>query len=268
MVQRPGHAGSLMAWGDRVISVSTPLHWLSCPIKLDGTMEVLSSCQSLFSIDEKICYDTLGADSVLVYYYQLAVALIHGSYSNRRPSLPTELVLHIFYFARLVSPRPSPFLSKRYTCARPVPPPLYHGFFRLTRLPLSKAPLVRTPKLDFSGKREVGKIGIVVRYAGDDIQWSEFCLRIVRSNQHDTCTRSDGFELFWPCFDSTSLVSCQDGGRRVVDKHDDIWRYLLHGDQIEVAVQTYAGEIQVDKFDAVVRVYEQWEPELEILARL
>ncbi|KAH7320474.1 hypothetical protein B0J17DRAFT_723891 [Rhizoctonia solani] len=236
-------------------------------------MELLTFSNPLLSLDKNSCYDKLGANSLLVHYYQLALALIDGSQSARRPSLPTELVLHIFYFARLVSPHPSRSLSTRYTCARPVPPPLHHGFFRLARLPLSKAPLVRTPKLEFSGMREVERIDVSVKYAGDErlvttSRWNDFSLRIVRENQDKPCICPDGSELTWPCFESTSLVSCPDGGRRVIDRRDDVWCYLLPGDQLEVAVQAYAGECQVDKFDAVVRVFERWEPELQTLGRL
>ncbi|EUC54243.1 hypothetical protein RSOL_034090 [Rhizoctonia solani AG-3 Rhs1AP] len=236
-------------------------------------MEVLVPSNLLFTLEKKTYYDATGADSLLVYYYQIALALIHGSHYTRRPSLPTELVLHIFYFAQLVSPRPSQSLSTRYTCARPVPPPLHHGFFRLARLPLCKAPLVRTPQLEFFGTKEVEKIDISVKYVGDDrlvttSRWSDFFLRIVRGNNNEPCTRPNGLEFSWPCFESTSPVSCPEGGRRVIDRHDDVWRYLLPGDQLEVAVQTYAGESQVDKFDAVVRVFKRWEPALRTLGRL
>ncbi|CAE6486892.1 unnamed protein product [Rhizoctonia solani] len=236
-------------------------------------MEVLALPNSLFNFSKKTCYDAPGADTLLVYYYQLALALIHGSHSTHRPSLPTELVLHIFYFAQLVSPYPARSLSTHYACPRPVPPPLHHGFFRLARLALSKVPLVQTPKLIFSGRREVEKIEITVRYAGDErlvttSRWSDFSLRIVRANEAETCTRPDGSEFTWPCFESTNLVSCPDGGRRVIDRHDDVWGYLSPGDRLEVVVQTYAGEAQVDKFDAVVRVFERWEPELGTLGRL
>lgn len=40
------------------------------------------------------------------------------------------------------------------------------------------------------------------------------------------------------------------------------------GDQLEVAVQTYAGEGQVDKFDGALRVYARWEPSMVTLGRL
>ncbi|CAE7096735.1 unnamed protein product [Rhizoctonia solani] len=215
----------------------------------------------------------LGADSLLLSYYQLTLALIDGSRSNGRPSLPTELVLQILFFAQLISPRPSQSLSTHYTCARPVPPPLHHGLFRLARLPLCKAPLVRTPQLYLSRKVEIERIEISVKYVGNarlvtTTQWSDFYLRIMRANQDEPCDRPDKSELIWPCFESTSLVSCPEGGRRVVNPCDDLWRYLLPGDRLEVAVQTYAGEPQVDKFDAVVKVFERWQPELGTLRRL
>lgn len=103
----------------------------------------------------------LEPNNLLFSYYRLVLALIRGT--SHRPSLPTELVLHILQFAQLVSPHPTKKLSSKYACSRPIPVPLYHGLFRVGRLPLGVVSFMRTPPL----MREVEQIEIVVKYVGD-----------------------------------------------------------------------------------------------------
>lgn len=147
------------------------------------------------------------------------------------------------------------------------------------RLALGVVPLMRTPPLP----RAVERIEIVVKYVGDcrhvtTSVWGDFFIRIIRPDEDDLCTvmNIDGSEMRWPCFESSEPALNHIGGngacerQRVLDWSDQkaLSNWLKPGDRLEVAVQTYAGEGQVDKFDGVVRVYDRWEPSLVTLGSL
>ncbi|KAB5589618.1 COP9 signalosome complex subunit 5 [Ceratobasidium theobromae] len=185
-------------------------------------------------------YCSKAADTLLVSYYRLALALIHGCQASQRPSLPTELVLHIFRLARLASPHPNKALSTRYACSRPVAVPLFCGFFKLAQYPLGLATLVTTSELPSSVRR----IQVMMT-----TRWSDFFVRVVRSVDVDETSRRK-----WPCFESKAIVSDKGAleAHRTFDDRDAVWSFRT-GDRLEVVVQAYAGEVQVDKFDAVVR---------------
>lgn len=97
--------------------------------------------------------------------------------------------------------------------------------------------------------------------------WSDFVIRLVRptSDGDIIVKNSDGSERKWPCFESSikaqpgfiiPSVGCE---RRSIVHWDDIPE-MQPGDQLELAVQTYMGESQVDKLDGTLRVYTIWEP--------
>ncbi|KAF8596648.1 hypothetical protein BDV93DRAFT_548266 [Ceratobasidium sp. AG-I] len=217
----------------------------------------------------------LDANSVPRHYYLIVFALIRGGLGRRR--LPLELVDYIWKLAGLRRPYPNKLLSARFVGTR-APPRRYCTTGLWGMGPPKLQSLLKTPPLILrNGCRPfIKQAEIVVRFVSEierTIRWPEwdrFFIRVSRPNKSQTTI--DGIEeKSWNCFDltqppenctssETEEIPPEAERRAIIDQDHEIWQYVQPGDSLEVAVNSHRVTFPDNRCDAVIRIFERWEP--------
>ncbi|KAG9079167.1 hypothetical protein FS749_008768 [Ceratobasidium sp. UAMH 11750] len=225
--------------------------------------------------------DSLEALALTQNYYRIVFALLRGS--ERRPSLPVELVTRICQHINFISPNINKSLSDHRCCLRHRPKP------RIKRCVYPISPptinrVLQTKQISRSELRVLGGVEVLVEtvdspcwdVAPDD--WEKFFIKIHRQGGPSSArTGLDTPEMVWTCFepkdakleyphnqrsDRPTGLKC----RCIIDLSHEIWNILQPGDHFEVALIGHKWDNPEDNYEVVIRMLNRWEPSSAMLA--
>ncbi|KAF8600671.1 hypothetical protein BDV93DRAFT_525254 [Ceratobasidium sp. AG-I] len=219
---------------------------------------------------------SLDAHSTLRHHYHVVFALIRGGLGRRR--LPHELVDYICKLVGLSRPYPSEQLSARFVGTRFPPHRICGTGLRQMGSPKLQS-FLKTPPLSLQNdcRLVIEKAEIVVRFVRELEQivrypeyWNRFFIRVSRPNGSQKAI-DDIEEKSWNCFDlvessenrtssETPEIAPETERRIIIDEDHEIWQYIQPGDSLELAVKCHHITLPDNRCDAVIRVFERWEP--------